>query len=176
MIEIVYSNDEALEVKEEIFEDQETTRRNYNQQDESNCCTIDVNETETQPEKTYKCKKCARNYKWKKTLIHHQKFECYMGPQFSCKFCGQRFKENRSLKTHIDRVNHKISSNRSILKHKCDRCLRSYNWFYDLTRHKRFKHAAVMPQLSCNFCEYKSNRKATLSGHITKRHLNLYYL
>ncbi|XP_033231852.1 zinc finger protein 680-like [Belonocnema kinseyi] len=196
--EIEYTNDESLGVKNEIIhiepnndETFEIKEETIKDQDNVKFCTVYVKETDNiainelpnrrkrkiqdskeEPEKKYKCEKCARTYKQNRNLIGHQKFECDVIPKFKCKFCDKRFKQKGQMNTHVKRVHHKTSSKTSALTHKCDKCSRSYAWFHDLTRHKRFKHGGVIPQfLFCEICGYKTNRKSTLTTHMSSRHL-----
>ncbi|XP_033231845.1 putative zinc finger protein 66 [Belonocnema kinseyi] len=186
--EIEYSNDATLEIKEEVIDvsDHGTAGQQVHKKYESNCCTFGTNKTdnlainnklpihkqqeiqrsEEEPEKKYKCEKCARSYKRKETLGRHKKYECDVMPQFSCKFCGKRFKQKSHMTRHV-RYTHLKPNESSKSRHNCDECSRSYNWSYDLTRHKLLKHATVEPQFTCDICGHKMMEKRKLSKHIT---------
>ncbi|XP_033208826.1 zinc finger protein 761-like [Belonocnema kinseyi] len=188
--EAEYTNDLTLDIKEEIDEDQEATGQDYNKKYESKCFTLGIKETEKfsvkklpihkkqkiweseqKSEKEYKCEKCARTYIRNRSLIAHQKFECNVIPQFSCKFCNKRFKIKSNVNRHIVQVHQKPNSNAS-LRHNCDECSRSYTSRNNLSRHKRSEHAGVKPQLLfCDLCGHKTTRKSCLSAHISVRHL-----
>ncbi|XP_033231840.1 zinc finger protein 681-like [Belonocnema kinseyi] len=187
MIETEYNDDETLKMKEEIIEDQE----NKSQKCDQKFYTMDmkdthnvaiskklpshnndkIRESEQEPQKKYKCKKCARSYKLKKLLNHHLKYECDVSSQFICKFCGKIFKRKTHMNTHLVRVHHEINMKTSALTHKCDKCWRSYNWLSGLCRHKRIYHANVKSQFICDLCGHKTNQKNCLEKHITSLHL-----
>ncbi|XP_033208148.1 zinc finger protein 595-like [Belonocnema kinseyi] len=181
--------DENLEIKEEIIQDPGTIAvHKGNKANKSKFCTVyikgdDILEVrpklqalkkqEIQEEKQgmkYTCKKCARSYTRNTTLTAHQKFDCGIMPQFSCKFCNRLFKKKSYMNRHIVRVHEKTSVNKSVLLHKCDECFRSYTSLSSLTRHKSSEHAAVKPKFICDYCGYKTNLKSSLLRHIASRH------
>ncbi|XP_033210171.1 zinc finger protein 723-like [Belonocnema kinseyi] len=184
-------NYETLEIKEEIIEDQETTKEKRNNNYESKLCAVDIKEGNISSTKNklrsqnkqkiqesrhksgrkYKCEKCARTYKLKHTLKSHQKYDCNVVPQYSCKFCGKKFKRIYSMSRHIGRLHLKTDLQTSPARHNCDKCFRSYNWPYDLNRHKRLEHAADMPQFTCDYCGHRANQKSNLGTHIILKHL-----
>ncbi|XP_033208888.1 zinc finger protein 540-like [Belonocnema kinseyi] len=186
---IQYDIDETLEIKEEFIQDPETiTVHEGNKSNKSAFCTIYIKEDDTlkakpklqitkkqefhksEQEMKYTCKKCARAYKHKQTLTFHQKFECGVMPQFSCKLCGKLFKRKYDMNAHVHRMHHKSDSIKSVLVHNCDQCSQSYTCPISLNQHKRLKHAVVKPKFICDFCGYKTNRKAILVKHVAARH------
>ncbi|XP_033231831.1 zinc finger protein 682-like [Belonocnema kinseyi] len=187
---IEYENDDALDIKEELIQDQETIPApKQNKTNQSKFCTVyiradDILEATSKPqalkkqkiqkseqEKKHTCEKCARSYKWKRHLNRHLKYECDVRPQFRCNFCGKLFKRVGNMNLHVNRVHHKTNSVKSVLRHNCDKCSRSYNWLKDLIRHKNLVHAVVKPQFICDFCGYESNMKRPLVRHMISRHL-----
>ncbi|KAH1002472.1 hypothetical protein HUJ04_008557 [Dendroctonus ponderosae] len=52
---------------------------------------------------SFSCDKCERKYIRKDSLQRHQTYECGKEPQFSCPFCGQRFKRRSHQLRHISR-------------------------------------------------------------------------
>ncbi|XP_033208779.1 zinc finger protein 888-like [Belonocnema kinseyi] len=191
MIEIECSNYETLEINEETIEDQDTTGQKLSKNYDSKFCTVYIRESDDlavnnklvthkkkkiyeskqKPEVEHKCKKCARSYKYKKNLNHHLKFECGVMRQFRCKFCDKRFKHKGHVDKHIGQVHDKINRKTSPLKHKCDKCYKSYAWLVSLDRHQRSEHATFRPQLTCDFCGRKVNLKHNLARHIISCHL-----
>ncbi|XP_033231846.1 zinc finger protein 184-like [Belonocnema kinseyi] len=188
---IEYSNDETLEIKEEIIEDQEPSRGPRNDvKYDSKCFTVDISETdifgskkrqrknkkqksqESEPGKKYTCQKCARSYKRKGHLTCHTKFECGVMPQFKCHFCEKRFKVKHHMTRHIELVHRKSNSNISVLTHKCNKCSRNYRSLSGLNRHNRVEHAEVKMQFTCDICGGKMKAKASLSKHIVTQHPN----
>ncbi|XP_033231805.1 zinc finger protein 816-like [Belonocnema kinseyi] len=187
---IEYDMDESLDIKKEIIQDPEkTTSEKRNKTYESKISNVYIRKgeildikhilqtrkeqeiQESKQEKKYRCEKCARTYKNKSYLSFHQKFECGLLPQFSCKFCNKKFKRKFVRNDHVDRVHHKASSKKSAMRHYCDLCTRSYKWSKNLCRHKRIDHAAVQPQFNCDVCDYKAKRKYYLTRHIISKHL-----
>ncbi|XP_033231841.1 zinc finger protein 723-like [Belonocnema kinseyi] len=186
MIKIEYSNDETMEIKEELIEDQDTTGLKIIQKDESKLCTFNIKEMEDcafniklptydnqtiqelkqEPQKKYRCEKCARSYRQKNMLNRHKKFECGVTAQFTCKFCDKQFKRKSNVNRHIRQVHQK-----TVFSYTCNICSKNYHSVNGLNQHKRFKHAVVKPQFTCDFCGYKSNHKNNLSKHIFSRHL-----
>ncbi|XP_033210159.1 zinc finger protein 254-like isoform X2 [Belonocnema kinseyi] len=171
--EIQYSNNESLEIKEEIIEDYENT--NY----QSGVCTIHhaernpkIQESNMKSEKKYKCEKCARSYKKKNGLNRHKKFECDVIPQFGCIFCGKRFKRKNQMNTHVRLVHLKSNAQQSKSRYNCDKCSRSYTWLNALNRHKNSEHGRIKPQFICDYCGYKTTQKFGLSIHVSKYHLH----
>ncbi|XP_033231851.1 zinc finger protein 37 homolog [Belonocnema kinseyi] len=189
--EIVYSSDETLEIKEEIIEYQESAGQKYNKEYVSKLCNAAITETDNfslnnelqsqNKEKThkekqelgnkFKCKKCARSYKWKWSLNQHQKLECGVSPCFKCESCGKSFKRNSTLKSHVQRVHHETNSKTSRTRHKCNMCTRSYALIYNLNQHQRSHKSEVKRQFICDYCGYIAKWKSHLSSHITTSHL-----
>lgn len=59
------------------------------------------NFTHSKRDQKYGCNVCGRNYKYKQTLVHHQRFECGKEPMFQCPMCPHRAKQKSNLKTHM---------------------------------------------------------------------------
>ncbi|XP_033208723.1 zinc finger protein 26-like [Belonocnema kinseyi] len=191
--EVEYKNTENVEIKEEIIEDDETTGQQYNKEYESQWYTVDIKEThnsdissqlpthqeqkiqesEQEPERKFKCEKCARTYTLKQNLKFHQKYQCGdVLPQFSCKYCNKRFKQKSHMTRHMRYTHLKPNLKSSKTRHNCDECSRSYAWPESLYLHKRVKHAKVKPQFTCDFCGRKINQKHNLAKHIISCHVD----
>ncbi|XP_033231798.1 zinc finger protein 726-like [Belonocnema kinseyi] len=191
---IDYDYDETLEIKEESIDDQKTTDKSSHQTDESKFGAIYMNEGNILPSENkqpikkmkmmqesrhksgwkYKCEKCARTYSQINSLKYHVKYECEVTPGFECKFCGKLFTRKYGRSLHMRVVHLKTNTQSSQARHNCDKCSRSYKWPHGLNRHKRLEHSASKPQFICDNCGYKTNRKSTLSTHVTSRHLQIY--
>ncbi|XP_033209671.1 GDNF-inducible zinc finger protein 1-like [Belonocnema kinseyi] len=187
---VVHDHDESLEIKEGIIKVQETAGDKYKETFKSTFCTVYIEENDNltakekfgiqemkqiqestqETKKKHKCEKCALSYTMRSNLYRHQKFECGVTPQFSCKFCSKPFKRKYDLKTHVDRMHLNSNLKKTILRHNCDQCSRSYTKLEALSRHKRSVHAAVKPQFFCDVCGFKMNRKSNLAAHIANRH------
>ncbi|XP_033231785.1 zinc finger protein 93-like [Belonocnema kinseyi] len=187
---IEYENDESLDIKEELIEDQESvTDHEPDKKHESNLSTTGIREGDISidknllnqkeqsvpdpshnPETKYKCEKCARSYKRKESLNSHQKFDCDVTPQFKCKFCSKQFKRKSIMNCHIVSVHEKTKLMTSQTKFNCETCCRSYSTISNLNRHKRSEHAGLKRKFTCDICGYETNEKCKLSTHINLRH------
>ncbi|XP_033231832.1 zinc finger protein 595-like [Belonocnema kinseyi] len=187
---IEYENDESLDIKEELIQDQGTIPApKQNKTNQSKFCTVyiradDILEAtsksqtlkkekiqKSEQEKKHTCEKCARSYKWKRDLNRHLKYECDVNPQFTCNFCGKLFRRKSHMNGHIVQVHQKIDSKKSVLMHKCDKCFRSYASLKTLNRHKRLDHAEIKQKFTCHYCGCKMKEKSNLSKHIIRQHL-----
>ncbi|XP_033231749.1 zinc finger protein 595-like [Belonocnema kinseyi] len=180
--EIEYSNDETLEIKDEILEDHgNSSSRDVRLQDNGKYeseelkvhqakAKLKFQESNVEEEKKHKCEKCARSYKQKYCLNYHQRFECEVMPQFNCKFCGKLFKHKGYINKHIDRVHQKKNSKEPKTKLNCDNCSQTYTTISSLNRHKRIQHDPMTRHFICDICNYKTKRKDYLVTHITSRH------
>ncbi|XP_033209320.1 zinc finger protein 708-like [Belonocnema kinseyi] len=189
IIEIECDYDETLDIKKENIQDQETkivADRNFSTF-ESKVCSVDIREyilagkmkerseknreiRNLDSENKYKCKKCARSYKQKSGLYNHQKFECYVTPQFTCNLCGKLFKRKSTMNRHVSHIHLNQKSNPSKVKYNCNNCTRSYNSYVALTRHKCEIHAELKRRFICDHCGYKTYQKNRLGPHIYRNH------
>lgn len=51
----------------------------------------------------FPCVSCGRQYRRRKALMAHVKYECGKTPQFQCSYCSRRFTQNSSLRAHVRR-------------------------------------------------------------------------
>ncbi|XP_033231772.1 zinc finger protein 567-like [Belonocnema kinseyi] len=184
---IKYEIDESLEIKDEIIQDQDTLCKKH----DLKICTVNIirpailpignkpstrkkrknQESEQEPEKEYKCEKCAQSYKNKAHLIVHQKSSCDVIPQFNCKLCGKQFTRKGNLSRHVKFLHLKTDSQTPDRKYNCDLCFRSYRYKQGLNEHKLIKHAAVIPQFTCDYGDKKKYFKTNLRRRVTSLHL-----
>ncbi|CAG0883300.1 unnamed protein product [Cyprideis torosa] len=47
------------------------------------------------------CRKCGKLYSHYRSLVRHERFECGVGPQFTCQLCGKRYRRSNLLKQHL---------------------------------------------------------------------------
>ncbi|XP_033231803.1 zinc finger protein 184-like [Belonocnema kinseyi] len=168
---IEYDNDESLDIKEEVIQDQGTvTGQKFDEKHEWKQKKQKIHKSKQEPEKKYKCEKCARTYKQKYHLTQHRKYECNVIPKFNCNFCSKRFAQKSSMLRHVGLVHLKTDSKPPILRHDCDKCSQSYRSVSGLNQHKRSDHAIGI-QFNCDICDYKTKRKPNLSRHMTAMHL-----
>lgn len=55
-------------------------------------------------------------------------------------------------------------------KIKCDFCVTTFSFRHDLLRHLKSKHSKDVPIYTCEYCQYKSDRKDNVSKHSEKYH------
>jgi predicted RNA-binding Zn-ribbon protein involved in translation (DUF1610 family) len=58
-------------------------------------------ETSTNESSGFRCPRCGKVYRWKKSLNLHMKYECGTEPKFQCPYCFVKAKRKWSLKQHI---------------------------------------------------------------------------
>ncbi|XP_026684861.1 gastrula zinc finger protein xFG20-1-like [Diaphorina citri] len=140
----------------------------------------------------FACDVCGKEYKYKRGLYRHKKFECGQEPKYQCPHCPHRAKHKANLKTHIA-VKHfakyflaalhfliitsSLSVNNSFAAmyqncsgtYPCDACDKVYQYKGNLDRHKR-DECGQEPKYACPHCPYKSKHKANLKSHIGIRH------
>lgn len=56
----------------------------------------------------YPCDTCGKEYKWKGSLVQHQRKECGKDPQYKCHMCSYCTHYNSPLRRHLRTV-HKIT-------------------------------------------------------------------
>lgn len=95
-------------------------------------------------EKKYACEKCAQTYTHKCNLTAHQKYECNVLPQYSCKLCYKLFERISHLNRHVRLIHLKSNSETSKMKYNCNNCNRNYSFVYTFNRHQSEKHATVV--------------------------------
>ena len=122
---------------------------------------------------TYYCDQCAYTTSFRRSLPRHiwkqheKKFQCDQ-----CSFSGS---SPYDLKTHSSKVHNKnhcykaIEEDKSAERYECEICFIVVKTAPNLSRHKQITHHTV-PNLQCEFCDYKAKVKSTLKGHIDQIH------
>ncbi|PSN32897.1 hypothetical protein C0J52_13319 [Blattella germanica] len=54
-----------------------------------------------------KCPNCGRDYRHRRSLWQHIRYECGKEPQFSCPYCHKKMKLKGNLKQHMTLVHGK---------------------------------------------------------------------
>ena len=54
-------------------------------------------------QKKLPCRKCGKLYSHNRSLVRHERFECGVGPQFTCQLCGKRYRRSNLLKQHLSK-------------------------------------------------------------------------
>lgn len=132
---------------------------------------LKTQEPKAESDMKYKCEKCARTYKQKRTLYTHVKYECDVTPQFTCNFCSKPFKRKQNLWRHTDLLHQKTNLKTLKERRNCNKCSRSYSTKSALNRHKRIQHEGITRQFICNDCDYRTTDKVNLYRHITLYHI-----
>lgn len=116
----------------------------------------------------YPCDKCDRVFPHSRNLSSH-KAQAHGSYSVICEYCGETFKLQTQLNSHINSVHHGITSWECTLcsskfsshidyrlhinKHKrvtyeCDACGKQYSWREALRKHKRTKHECFLASVS----------------------------
>ncbi|KAG8259222.1 longitudinals lacking protein, isoforms N/O/W/X/Y-like [Homalodisca vitripennis] len=129
------------------------------------------------------CTMCGKRYKWEKTLIRHQKYECQQQPQFQCPYCEHRSHWKSNIQKHIvvKHLKHLTSllnlvEDTAVTKengpHVCQSCGKVYQQKRTLQRHLRYE-CGVPPQFQCVMCPYRSKHRSHLTRHLVTVHNQL---
>lgn len=125
-----------------------------------------------------RCKKCNFSFSSQSVLQRHSEI-CGKSVEakrslyrFSCMLCNYKCRDRNNLNHHIE-VNHLSRDARS---KKCDKCAKIFMNRQNLLKHSRlcgqsndFRRSVM--NLSCEYCDYKTDCKPTLSNHIQSKHL-----
>ena len=99
-----------------------------------------IRELKKESEGKFKCRRCARLYAWKSSLLQHLRVEhgIDVSTKYACDFCGFIGDYQSQLLRHISVKHLKHCHNKPEAKHKCDVCGNSYLHKYTLLSHKQF--------------------------------------
>lgn len=81
---------------------------------------------------------------------------------FTCEFCGMKFNDNSSLKSHIyfEHANNRW---------KCEPCQLAFQKYHQLRQHNYYVHSTKVH--TCNFCGKTYKRKSDHTEHIKRKHM-----
>ncbi|XP_033208726.1 zinc finger protein 888-like isoform X1 [Belonocnema kinseyi] len=140
---------ESIDIKEEINEG--NSLKEFSVQEKNGECVSKIQESKTEGLKKYKCEKCGKIYKYKRTMMQHERCEhdtLYI-PKWTCPFCIYISHNKSHLNRHISR---KHSNQNPLIKseakHKCDECGNGFIQKYKLMWHKKYFCMAKKNNLS----------------------------
>ncbi|XP_047482008.1 uncharacterized protein LOC125034294 [Penaeus chinensis] len=81
---------------------------------------------------------------------------------FACEFCGMKFNDNSSLKSHIyfEHANNRW---------KCEPCKLAFQKYHQLRQHNYYVHSTKVH--TCNYCGKTYKRKSDHTEHIKRKHM-----
>lgn len=82
-----------------MFQDHQTSFHSY--VSDNNCFIKQNNGKYFYNKIYYNCDTCRHKYKYKRSLQHHQRYECGKEPQFKCPYCELSCHQKGTLKTHM---------------------------------------------------------------------------
>lgn len=53
---------------------------------------------------SYHCPRCGKGYRWRQSMLSHQRFECGTERRFVCSFCPHRAQRRHHLQKHMHTV------------------------------------------------------------------------
>ena len=86
--------------------------------------------------------------------------------QFQCQLCDKRFKNNLTLKNHIESVHNGV-------KYTCEQCFKQFTDRGSLSKHIKNIHEGV--RYECDQCGYKATQQQNLKVHIQSVHEGVIY-
>jgi hypothetical protein len=118
--------------------------------------------TEDTTKEGHKCDTCGKHYKTKSSLSRHIKLHTNTGQE--CVVCKKVFRDNWTLKQHIDSVHQKNTLN-------CNMCMKTFLTKSGLTSHVRqhegqFRH--ICPMCGKGF-QYKTTFEAHVATHTNEK-------
>ncbi|RZF39465.1 hypothetical protein LSTR_LSTR000986 [Laodelphax striatellus] len=111
------------------------------------------------------CPDCGKQYKYRRGLWAHRKYECNKEPQFGCPVCFRRF----SRKTHWLEALMRQECLEVTPRYMCPNCPRSYKHRITLNRHLR-EECGISSRYACPFCTFKAKRKDKIMSHLKVVH------
>ncbi|XP_048003533.1 zinc finger protein OZF-like isoform X2 [Leguminivora glycinivorella] len=105
--------------------------------------------------KGYKCKKCNKEFTFKKSLVAHDRIHTGMMP-YKCKVCDKEFTCKWFLVRHE-------RSHSGIKPYKCNECNKEFAQKFNLVTHKK-NHNGIKPY-KCRECNKEFIMKRSLTDH-----------
>ena len=144
---------------------------------------------EKEPEKTHICQTCGKAFHTVQELTRHLRTHDAT-LRIKCNMCPVTFRNNNSLKNHIESVHlnikrhmcelcgmqfvNKSSLKSHVLEHKgikpftCRTCGKTFRGLTSLKRHK-FTHTALKPH-KCQICSLRFTQKSQINQHMARHH------
>ena len=86
--------------------------------------------------------------------------------QFQCQLCDKRFKNDKTLKNHIESVHNGV-------KYNCEQCFKQFTDRGSLSKHIKAIHEGV--RYECDQCGYIATQQGNLKIHIQSVHEGVIY-
>ncbi|XP_033208073.1 zinc finger protein 93-like [Belonocnema kinseyi] len=161
---IEYSDDETLDIKEEIIDDQDTRDPNHGKKYESVFFTVDVKGTDGILEIKEEIIEAEEITGQKHNKKYESKLDAVDGKE------TYNFAVNKELPPHNSRKI-KESKHKPEKKYKCEKCARRYIRNTELTRHLKYE-CDGRAKFACKFCPKRYKQKSSLTIHIDRSHQN----
>ncbi|CAG0882470.1 unnamed protein product [Cyprideis torosa] len=121
----------------------------------------------------WKCTRCPKTYRTRRSCLRHLDYECGVIPKFKCDICGKKFAQKSNVKKHM-RVHGVFSFYLLIFlgsvflngekRWKCPRCPKTYSTKWTCSRHIHLE-CGVEPKFGCRVCGRKFTQKYNLKTH-----------
>ena len=146
----------------------------------------------TEKEHRFECKSCQKTFSSKYTLVRHKSLIHDGVKQYSCEICCKQFAQKYNLKDHFEKVHENNTYECNICKttfsaksnlkrhiitehsekkkqHKCEKCEKSYTYFYALRNHIQISHE-MERNFECETCKKTFTNNTTLKCHMNVVH------
>lgn len=111
----------------------------------------------------FDCKFCDRKFKLKHHLMNHIEHVHAQSKDYLCSICGKSFTSKRSLNDHLDKIHCDAE------KLNCGICDKNFITRKALCDHQEIHDEAVEPNLLCNVCGLKFQKRSKFALHLKNK-------